>query len=143
MSLRTPIFTTSSEICACAVPTASRDAAAKPIIRLTMLRSLPRLVSNAEIFAQLRTRCGEIRCRDRVDHPAMLDDVEPIRQGGREMEILLDQQNSKALFLQGPNQRPDLLDDDRRQALGRLVEQQQPGASAQDAGDRQHLLLAA
>ena len=38
---------------------------------------------------------------------------------------------------------PMLLHDDRRQALGRLVEQQQVGAGAQDAGDRQHLLLAA
>ena len=37
----------------------------------------------------------------------------------------------------------DLLDDDRREALGRLVEQQQPRAGAQDAADRQHLLLAA
>ena len=39
--------------------------------------------------------------------------------------------------------RADLLDDDRRQPLGRLVEQQQPRAGAQDAADRQHLLLAA
>ena len=39
--------------------------------------------------------------------------------------------------------RADLLDDDRREALGRLVEQQQPRAGAQDAADRQHLLLAA
>ena len=38
---------------------------------------------------------------------------------------------------------PDLLDDDRREAFGRLVEQQEPRAGAQDAADRQHLLLAA
>ena len=37
----------------------------------------------------------------------------------------------------------DLLDDDGREPLGRLVEQQQPRAGAQDAADRQHLLLAA
>ena len=37
----------------------------------------------------------------------------------------------------------DLADDDRRQALGRLVEHQEPRAGAQDARDRQHLLLAA
>ena len=39
--------------------------------------------------------------------------------------------------------RADLLDDDRREPLGRLVEQQQLRAGAQDAADRQHLLLAA
>ena len=39
--------------------------------------------------------------------------------------------------------RADLLDDHRREALGRLVEQQELGAGAQDAADRQHLLLAA
>ena len=39
--------------------------------------------------------------------------------------------------------RADLLDDHRRQPLGRLVEQQQPRAGAQDAADGQHLLLAA
>jgi hypothetical protein len=36
-----------------------------------------------------------------------------------------------------------LLDDDRGEALGRLVEQEKPGAGAQDAADREHLLLAA
>src|SRR5439155_18451271 len=36
-----------------------------------------------------------------------------------------------------------LFDDDRRQALERLVEQQELRISHQGAGDRQHLLLAA
>ena len=39
--------------------------------------------------------------------------------------------------------RADLLDDDRGQSFGRLVEQKKPRAGAQDAADRQHLLLAA
>src|SRR6185503_5709081 len=37
----------------------------------------------------------------------------------------------------------DVLDDDRREPLGRLVEQQQARAGAQDPRDREHLLLAA
>src|SRR5262249_9108820 len=37
----------------------------------------------------------------------------------------------------------DLLHDHGRQPLGRLVEQQELGTGAQDAGNRQHLLLAA
>src|SRR5205814_526047 len=37
----------------------------------------------------------------------------------------------------------DLLDDDRRQPLRRLVEEEQTRARAQDTRDREHLLLAA
>ena len=37
----------------------------------------------------------------------------------------------------------DLVDDDRRQALGRLVHDQQLGVAEQRPRDRQHLLLAA
>ena len=49
----------------------------------------------------------------------------------------------KPCCLQRADGLADLLDDHRRQPLGRLVEQQQPRAGAQDAADRQHLLLAA
>ncbi len=38
---------------------------------------------------------------------------------------------------------PDLFDDHRRKPFGRLVEKQETRAGAQDAADRQHLLLAA
>src|SRR4029077_9035432 len=60
-----------------------------------------------------------------------------------EMEILLDQENGESLRLEHSDRASDLLDDDRGQSFGRLVEQQQPRAGAQDAADRQHLLLAA
>ena len=49
----------------------------------------------------------------------------------------------KPCGLEPPDRRADLLDDDRGQPLGRLVQQQQAGAGAQDAADGQHLLLAA
>src|SRR3546814_10314280 len=58
-------------------------------------------------------------------------------------EVLLHQNDGESLLLQLRDRPADLLDDDRGEALGRLVEQQQPGAGAQDAADRQHLLLAA
>src|SRR4051794_9154434 len=48
-----------------------------------------------------------------------------------------------ALFLQPADGATDLLHDDGRQAFGRLVEQDQPRAGAQNAPDGQHLLLAA
>ncbi len=74
---------------------------------------------------------------------AVLHDVVAVGDGRGEAEILLDQQDGEALLLQRADGLADLLDDDGRQPLGRLVEQQQPRAGAQDAADRQHLLLAA
>src|SRR5215472_11319640 len=58
------------------------------------------------------------------------------------MKVLFDQQDGEPLLLEGTNGAADLLNDHRRKALGRLVEQQKLGASAQNASDRQHLLLA-
>ncbi len=67
----------------------------------------------------------------------------PIGDGRGKAEILLDQKKVKPFCFKVADHVADLLDDDRGQPLGRLVEQQQPGAGAQDAADRQHLLLAA
>src|SRR6185312_2209518 len=73
----------------------------------------------------------------------MFHHIVTIRDGRGEAEILFDEQDGEALLLERADGLADLLNDDRRQALGRLVEQQKPRAGAQDAGDRQHLLLAA
>ena len=72
----------------------------------------------------------------------MLDDVVAVGHCCSEAEVLLHEQDGEALLAQAANGIADLLHDDGRQAFGRLVEQQQLGARAQDAGDRQHLLLA-
>src|SRR5262245_45542435 len=66
-----------------------------------------------------------------------------VGDGGGEMEVLLDQQDGEAACLELADDLADALHDHRRQALGRLVEQQEAGAGAQDTADRQHLLLAA
>ena len=79
----------------------------------------------------------------RVDHAAVLHHVVAVGDGGGEAEILLDQQDGEAAALERADHLADALHDHRREALGRLVEQQQVGAGAQDAADRQHLLLAA
>src|SRR5690349_11960384 len=73
----------------------------------------------------------------------MLDDVVAIGKRCGEAEILFDEKDRKPLPFERADDAPDLLDDDRGEPLGRLVEQQEPGAGAQDAADRQHLLLAA
>ena len=54
--------------------------------------------------------------------------------------MMADRPSSRTIRVSAAQQ---LLDDDRRQALGRLVEQQQLRVEHQRAGDRQHLLLAA
>ena len=85
----------------------------------------------------------ELRGRKFIDDAAVLHDVVPIGDRRGKVEILLDQENGEALRLQRTDGLADLLDDNRRQTFGRLVEQQQAGAGTQDATDRQHLLLAA
>jgi hypothetical protein len=85
----------------------------------------------------------ELVVLDHVDHLALLDDIVPIGHRRREAEVLLDQDNRVALLLELADGRADLVDDHRGQALRRLVEQQEMCAGAQDAPDRQHLLLAA
>ncbi len=59
--------------------------------------------------------------------------------GGHE---LLDHQDGHPLAGQGPDQLVELVDDQRGQAHGKLVEQQDLGPGHQRPGDGQHLLLA-
>ena len=80
---------------------------------------------------------------DHVNDPAVLDQVVAVGDGRGEIEVLLDQQHGETTLLQLANYGPDLLHDYRRQTLRRLVQEQERRASAQDARDRQHLLLAA
>ena len=87
--------------------------------------------------------CSTSAGGDHVDDAAVLHHVVAVGHGGGEMEVLLDQQDGEAAALELADDLADALHDHRRQPLGRLVEQQQVGAGAQDAADRQHLLLAA
>ena len=73
----------------------------------------------------------------------MIHHVVTVGDGGREAEVLLHQQHREAALLDLADGAADLLHDHRRQPFGRLVEQQHLGPGAQDARDRQHLLLAA
>ena len=59
-----------------------------------------RTSSDAEILVQLRHVRVELGVRDHVDDPAVLHHVVPVGDGGREAEILLDQQDREALRLQ-------------------------------------------
>src|SRR6516165_12369513 len=73
----------------------------------------------------------------------MFHHVVAVRNSRSEAKILLDQQNGETLLLERADGVADLLNDHRTQALGRLVEEHEAGARAQDAGDGKHLLLTA
>src|SRR6266481_1025984 len=97
----------------------------------------------SEVLVELVHAVLDQVVRDHLYHPPPLDDVVTVRDPRREPEVLLDQQDREAFGLEPPDRRADLLDDHGRQSLGRLVQQQEPGARAEDAPDGQHLLLAA
>src|SRR6266702_5139676 len=99
--------------------------------------------SYAEIGMKLVHIGGELRIGKSVNDLAVLDDVVTIRDGGCDAEVMLDQKDRKAFLLEPRNGVTDLLDDDRSQTFGWLVQHQEARARAQDARDRQHLLLTA
>src|SRR5262249_42647094 len=146
MSFITPILMTPSLHCwACAPPATRATAAAAANNFIPVIVSLLPILgsSDAEVILHVAHARLELFARNHVDHLPVLDDVEAVRHRGGETEILLDQQNREAFFLHPADRVADLLDDDRREAFGRLVQQQHLGAGAQDAADREHLLLAA
>ncbi len=75
---------------------------------------------------------------------AMHDDVAAVGDADRLMEILLRHKHGEPeLVLQVADGGDGLRDQQRREAHGRLIHQQQAGRRHQRARDRQHLLLAA
>src|ERR1044072_1090695 len=152
MSLNTPIFTVTC--CARAVLYASTTAsAAKPKVRFINTLLLPsvspamsavlqRLKSHPEIVVELFEVGVQFGVGEPLDHAAVFHDVIAVGDGRGEAEILLNEQDGKTLLLEAADGPADLLDAAGGEPLGRLVEQQHARAGAQDAADRQHLLLA-
>src|SRR6266568_6398274 len=123
MSLRTPILVTSSAVWAYAVPQASAPATAAMLKRRFIL-SAPCLVLTlyAEIFVERSELGVQLGIGELVHDLSVLHDVIAVRDGRGEVKILLDQENGEALRLERADGLADLLDDDRRETLGRLVE---------------------
>ena len=78
-----------------------------------------------------------------LDDAALAEQVVPVGHGGRELDVLLDEQHAGAGGLDLADDRPDPGHDHRGQALGGLVHEQQTGTGPQHPGDGQHLLLPA
>src|SRR5262245_12796450 len=137
----TPSLMTPSLYCARAEPAPRHRAAAAAAA--VKLRRIGYSFLYTEVGLQLFFACLERRIGNHVDHAPMLDHVVAVGDGGGKAEVLFHQQNGKALLPQQTNRVADLLHDDRRQAFGGLVEEEELSPGAQDAGDGQHLLLAA
>jgi hypothetical protein len=75
--------------------------------------------------------------------PALLDQVEMMRDPQRHVRVLLDEEDRRAVAVQLADDAEDLLDYERRETERRLVHQQQLRAAHQRARHRKHLLLAA
>jgi hypothetical protein len=87
---------------------------------------------------------GQLGRRHHPGDPAVDQHGDCVGDIHRHAQVLLDQQHRDRVVAGQRLQRlGHLLDDDRRQPLGRLVHDQQARVEQQGAGDRQHLLLAA
>src|SRR6185503_11091209 len=108
MSESTPILITLPLTCACAVPRPSAPATASA----RRLRLIPFIVtppckrSNTQVLVQFAHVPLEVGVRDHVDDAPVLHDVVAVRDGGREAEILLDQQDREAARLQRLDRAP-------------------------------------
>src|SRR6516162_7304550 len=99
--------------------------------------------SHAQIVVKFAEIGFEFGIGEPVDDAAIFHHVVAIRNRRSEAKILLDQEDGETLLLEHADGLADLLDDDRGKTLGRLIEEKEPRARAQDAADGEHLLLAA
>src|SRR4029077_10907104 len=125
MSSMSPITTSSAPSVGPLARAASAASVARVNIRSFMSRA-PRVAvaSDAQVLVQqchfvLKLAGCEIR-----HHPPALHDVEAVGERGGEAEILLAHDDGVALFAQLLDGAPECLHDDRREALGDLIEQQ-------------------
>src|SRR5947209_4861310 len=78
-----------------------------------------------------------------IHNSALFHQEDARAQLERGRHVLLDQQDRDARLVDTMNLAPDLRDQPRHYALGRLVQDEQLGTHHQAACDRKHLLLAA
>src|SRR5262245_27190194 len=153
MSFNTPILIVPSVYWASAAPQPSATAIAVRLISRFMrgillveaclFEARASACSDSEISVQLVDVGLQLGIGEPVDDAAIFHHVMAVRNRRGKAKVLLDQQDGEPLLLEGSDRPADLLDNDRREPLGRLIEEEQPRARAQDAADREHLLLAA
>ena len=106
-------------------------------------RSGRRLLRHAQMMLERRGIGFQHRTRSRVNDGPALENEGVLRDGQDLLGVLLDDDPRHALIAKDPDEgAEELLDDDRGQSLGRLVEQEDARIEDEGARDRQHLLLA-
>src|SRR5215471_567931 len=104
--------------------------------------SLP--VGDSKEAFERRRVSQQRRTRALMHDAAALEDQRTVSHGQDLLGVLFDDDGRQSLLAKQASQRTQqFLDDDRREAFGRLVEQQQARIGGERAADRQHLLLAA
>src|SRR5438105_4539985 len=98
---------------------------------------------DAEMVSELGLPGPHVVVAERGDDRAVAEQIVAVGHRRRKAQVLLHEQNGPPLPLRLPQDGRDLLDQDRREPLGRLVEEQEPRAHPEDPGDREHLLLPA
>src|SRR5215218_5027848 len=93
-------------------------------------------VLDGRVAAQRGARAGP-------DDAALLDDHVPVGEARQGVDVLVDDDDRLALALEALQAGPDLGPDERRQALRRLVEDEELRVRHQGPADGEHLLLAA
>src|ERR1700687_5244091 len=95
-----------------------------------------------EALLDIRVLTEGVWCARELDAP-LVQDVEAVRERERHFEDLLDQQDGRAAPVDFPEDLRQGLDENRREAFGRLVHEHELGTGDEPARDREHLLFAA
>src|SRR5208337_474876 len=81
------------------------------------------------------------RVHDAID-TAVDHDCDMVRDGGRDADVLFDDEDGDVFFVREANEKvAHLPDDHRRETFGRLVHDEKAGIAKQRPRDREHLLL--
>src|SRR5215470_1667968 len=111
--------------------------------RRRLLARAPQGKSHAEETVLHVAIPRELGRRAGPDHAALLDDVMPVRDARERLEVLVDDEDRQARCLEALDCAVDLDAHERREPLGRLVEDEELRVGHERAADREHLLLAA
>src|SRR5947208_16272034 len=122
MSVRTPTFTTSSEIWAESGRATSASAAASAMFRdLAMSPPLSSETSDAQETVERLAASVDLVSRDHIDDAPSLHEVMAVGERRDEAEILLDEDHRETALPQLAHDGAERLHDDRREPSGDLV----------------------